>query len=83
MIRQEANGAGAAVTWAEFVEAGLLRQYGRELKVPLPELRGFIDLLRVQFDVPYPLPTSARSRAVGRLCSRRRTLPGYPASSAS
>ena len=55
MIRQEPKGAGAAVTWAEFVEAGLLRQYRRELKVPLPELRVFIDLLRQRFDVPYPL----------------------------
>ncbi len=45
----------AAVTWAEFVEAGLLRQYRRELEVPLPELRAFIDLLRERFDVPYPL----------------------------
>ena len=55
VIRVEPKGAGAAVTWAEFVEAGLLRQYGRELKVPLPELRAFIDLLRERFDVPYPL----------------------------
>jgi uncharacterized protein (DUF433 family) len=55
VIRQEPKGAGAAVTWAEFVEAGLLRQYRRELKVPLPELRAFIELLRQRFDVPYPL----------------------------
>ncbi len=55
VIRQKPKGTGAAVTWAEFVEAGLLRQYRRELKVPLPELRAFIDLLRKQFDVPYPL----------------------------
>lgn len=55
VIRQEPKGAGAAVTWAEFVEAGLLRQYRRELKVRLPELRAFIDVLRESFDVPYPL----------------------------
>ena len=55
VIRQEPKGTGAAVTWAEFVEAGLLRQYRRELKVPLPELRAFIELLRQQFDVTYPL----------------------------
>jgi uncharacterized protein (DUF433 family) len=55
VIRREPKGTGAAVTWAEFVEAGLLRQYRRELKVPLPELRAFIDLLRTGFDVPYPL----------------------------
>ena len=50
-----------AVTWAEFVEAGLLRQYRRALKVPLPELRVFIDLLRQRFDVPTRWPTSART----------------------
>jgi uncharacterized protein (DUF433 family) len=55
VIREEPKGTGAGVTWAEFVEAGLLREYRRELKVPLPELRAFIDLLRKQFDVPYPL----------------------------
>jgi len=55
VVRQEPKGTSAAVTWAEFVEAGLLRQYRRELKVPLPELRAFIDLLRERFNVPYPL----------------------------
>ena len=55
VIRQEPKGTGAPVTWAEFVEAGLLRQYRRELKVRLPELRAFIDLLRESFNVPYPL----------------------------
>ena len=55
VIRQEPKGTGAAVTWAEFVEAGLLRQYRRKLQVPLPELRAFIDLLRQRFDVPSPL----------------------------
>ncbi len=33
----------------------MLRQYRGELKVPRPELRAFIDLLRERFDVPYPL----------------------------
>ena len=55
VIRQESKGAGAPVTWAEFVEAGLLRQYRRDLKVPLQELRAFIELLREGFGVPYPL----------------------------
>jgi len=55
VIRQEPKGTGASVTWAEFVEAGLLRQYRHELKVRLPELRAFIDLLRDSFNVPYPL----------------------------
>ena len=43
------------VTWAEFVEAGLLRSYRREHDVPLRELRDFIDRLRDEFQVPYPL----------------------------
>lgn len=42
------------VTWAEFVEAGLLRSY-RKLRVPMAELRNFIDTLREEFGVPYPL----------------------------
>lgn len=42
------------VTWAEFVEAGLLRSY-RQLKVPMAELRTFIDVLREEMGVPYPL----------------------------
>jgi uncharacterized protein (DUF433 family) len=42
------------VTWAEFVEAGLLRSY-RNLRVPMNELRAFIDRLRSEYGVPYPL----------------------------
>ncbi|MBZ2198168.1 DUF433 domain-containing protein [Occultella gossypii] len=45
------------VTWAEFVEAGLLKQYRRDLQVPMPELRQFISLLRESLGVPYPLAT--------------------------
>jgi hypothetical protein len=41
--------------WAEFVEAGLLRSYRSEHEVPLKELREFIDRLRDEFQVPYPL----------------------------
>jgi uncharacterized protein (DUF433 family) len=47
--------SGRSVTWAEFVEAGLLREYRRTHGVPMVELRAFIDLLRERFDVPYPL----------------------------
>ena len=43
------------VTWAEFIEAGLLRQYRRDLGVKLSELRQFIDLLRERTGLPYPL----------------------------
>jgi hypothetical protein len=42
------------VTWAEFVEAAWLREYRRE-RVPMVELRAFVDELRQKFGVPYPL----------------------------
>lgn len=58
VIRPEPTGA-KTVTWAEFVEAALLRSYRRDLLVRLPELRVFIDLLREGFGVPYPLATQA------------------------
>jgi hypothetical protein len=51
VIRVEPTGA-RNVTWAEFVEAGLLRSYRREHDVPLRELRDFIDRLRDEFQVP-------------------------------
>jgi uncharacterized protein (DUF433 family) len=54
VIRIEPRGA-RSVTWAEFVEAGLLREYRRTHRVPMAELRTFIDLLRERYDVPYPL----------------------------
>jgi uncharacterized protein (DUF433 family) len=43
-----------SVRWAEFVEAALLRQY-RKRGVPMAELRAFIDELRNDYEVPYPL----------------------------
>jgi uncharacterized protein (DUF433 family) len=54
VIRVDARGS-RAVTWAEFVEAGLLREYRRTHGVPMLELRTFIDLLRETFGMPYPL----------------------------
>ncbi|MEV4657808.1 hypothetical protein [Micromonospora sp. NPDC049301] len=54
ILRSEPQG-GRAVTWAEFVEAGLLRQYRRRDRVPMKELRAFIDKLRTELGVPYPL----------------------------
>jgi uncharacterized protein (DUF433 family) len=42
------------VTWAEFVEAGLLRSY-RNHRIPMTQLRAFIDRLRGEYGVPYPL----------------------------
>jgi uncharacterized protein (DUF433 family) len=46
---------GRVVTWAEFVEAGLLRGYRRDLQVPMLEVRAFVDLLRARLEIPYPL----------------------------
>jgi hypothetical protein len=53
VIRVEPTGS-RNVTWAEFVEAGLLRSYRREHDVPLncgTSSTGF----REEFQVPYPL----------------------------
>jgi len=54
VIRSEPTGSNR-VTWAEFVEAGLLRQYRRAHNVPMVELRNFIESLRQGLGVPYPL----------------------------
>jgi uncharacterized protein (DUF433 family) len=53
VIREQATGE-RSVTWGEFVEAGLLRQYRRVHNVPLAELRAVIDILRQEVG-PYPL----------------------------
>lgn len=53
IIRVEPTGS-RTVTWAEFVEAGLLRGY-RNHRVPMAELRAFIGQLRDDYGVPYPL----------------------------
>jgi uncharacterized protein (DUF433 family) len=54
VIRVEPTGS-RNVTWAEFVEASLLRTYRSEHDVPLKELRDFIDRRRDEYQVPYPL----------------------------
>jgi uncharacterized protein (DUF433 family) len=54
IVRVEPRGE-RRVTWAEFIEAGLLRQYRRQHRVPMAQLRDFIDLLRERMGVPYPL----------------------------
>jgi hypothetical protein len=55
VIRTEPRGRHATVTWAEFVEAGLLREYRQTHRIPMAELRAFIDQVRSEFGVPYPL----------------------------
>jgi hypothetical protein len=54
VIRVEPTGS-RSLTWAEFVEASLLRTCRRDHDVPLKELRDFIDRLRDKYQVPYPL----------------------------
>lgn len=53
VIRPESRGV-RSVTWAEFVESSWLREY-RIRRVPMPELRRFIDEMRERFGVPWPL----------------------------
>jgi uncharacterized protein (DUF433 family) len=54
VIRIEPRGERASVTWGEFLEAGLLREY-RSKNVPMLELRAFIDKVRQRYNVRYPL----------------------------
>lgn len=54
VLREQSTGV-RTVTWGEFVEAGLLRQYRRVHQVPMAELRAVIDRLRERLGTPYPL----------------------------
>ena len=49
----------------EFVAVGAPRQYRRDMKIKLQDLRDFIDDLRPRFGVPYPL-ADQRPLASGR-----------------
>jgi uncharacterized protein (DUF433 family) len=53
VIRPQRTGSDV-VTWAEFVEAGFLREY-RARRVLLQHLRPVIDQMRREFEVQYPL----------------------------
>ena len=53
VLREEPRG-DLSVSWGEFVEAGMLRSY-RDERVSLQHLRRVIELLREEFDTPYPL----------------------------
>lgn len=55
VIREKPRGGHAPLTWAEFIEAGWLRQYRRAVNVPMRELRAFITQLRDKYGIPYPL----------------------------
>ena len=54
VIRSKPTG-DRSLTWAEFVEAGLLRQYRRDLGVRLHEIRAFVASLRDELGVEHPL----------------------------
>ena len=54
VIRSEPTG-DRRLTWAEFVEAGLLRQYRGDLGVRLHEIRAFVASLRSELGVEHPL----------------------------
>ena len=54
VLRTEPTGE-RSLTWAEFVEAGLLRQYRRDLGVRLHEIRRFVVALREELGVEHPL----------------------------
>jgi len=54
VLRPEPSGSHT-LTWGEFIEATLLCQYRRGLKVKLDEIRAFIMLLRERNGIPYPL----------------------------
>ncbi|MGI8680011.1 MAG: hypothetical protein ACR2LX_15280 [Jatrophihabitans sp.] len=54
VLREKAIGV-RTVTWAEFIEAALLRQYRRAHNMPMTELRNFIDVMRKRTGVTYPL----------------------------
>ncbi len=78
VIRADPGGRDA-VTWGEFVEAGLLREY-RAKRVPLEKMRPFIEKAREQFGVPYPLahfgPKLDERRLVYRLQQEAGLDPG-------
>ena len=57
VLRPERTGS-RNLTWAEFVEATLLRAYRRDLNVAMRELRLFITKLRDELGVPHPLATA-------------------------
>jgi uncharacterized protein (DUF433 family) len=78
VIREQPRGSRAAVTWAEFVEAGLLREY-RRAHVPMAELRAFIDQMRRVFGVPYPLADQRPFVSGRELLSRAQDAAGLDA----
>lgn len=54
ILRPVATGSNT-VTWGEFVEARYLREYRRSLGASMQRLRAFIEHLRDELGMPYPL----------------------------
>ncbi len=54
------------LTWGEFIEVALLRQYRRDSGVPLEEIRTFVRKLRKEEGIPYPLAHHKPWVGVGR-----------------
>ena len=69
------------LTWGEFVEAGLLRQY-RSNQIPMAELRAFITNLRDDLGVPYPLAHAKPFIGGKELLWRAQERAGLPPSEA-
>lgn len=65
VVRESATGS-KSVTWGEFVEAALLRQYRKTHGVPMSELRNVIVELRQNLQTPYPLATALPFVGPGR-----------------
>lgn len=77
ILRKRSTGS-RNVTWAEFVEAGFLRGYRRDLGVSMQELREFTEILRDEFGVPYPLATKTPWVATGKLVIAAQEKAGLP-----
>lgn len=65
VLRPEPTGS-RSLTWPEFLEAALLRQYRRKHGVELQEIRRFISRLREEQGVPHPLLHTLPMVGVGR-----------------
>lgn len=67
-VLREAPTGSDLLTWGEFVEAGYLTEYRRVQKIPLPDIRDYIDSWREKLGVRYPLahqqPYSGTDRAL-------------------
>ena len=74
VLRVEPTGS-RLISWAEFVEAGLLRQYRRVHQVPLPQLRRMIDRLRQRWGAHPLVHEQPYVGPVGGFLSRPRTKP--------